>query len=582
MILLRYIYIWVIIIVLLSNNLYGQCNCSVDSLKNKLGHTISIIDKVDICNHLSGYYALVNEDSAQKYISIALTISILIDYQEGEIKALTNKGYLERIKGNFDTAQIIYESALKKSLEIDNKYLLCRIYLQMGIFYEDRAVYNLAFENYMNALHIFEQTGDTVQIIYTMNYIAGIYSKTNDLDKAFAYLFDALEIAETANDSKRSVMLINNIADIYSIREQRKKAMEMYKKALKINIRDSHFEWATINNQNIAKEYVYLEELDSAEIYLQKSLCLTKLFNNNFIDASILFQLGNLYTKRNELVKAEEYLYKADSIASKYQLIEILVNTKKWYAELYHKLNNYSKEAKYLREYKTYSDSLLSDKNTKLLTELKFKYNYEKKQKQQELKNQRTKYLSIMVSVFSISGFIILILLYFQQKSRVGKARIEKEKLQIQKENLEQKLELQNKEITASTMIQLQKKNLTNSIIEKLNSVKHKFAVNNHKIIDDIINELKSSMDENTWDGFLLQFGKVHESFFSSLYQISKKITLNEKRLCAFIRLKMTTKEIAYMTNANIRSIEMARYRLRKKLNMSDSNISLDAFLENL
>ena len=104
----------------------------------------------------------------------------------------------------------------------------------------------------------------------------------------------------------------------------------------------------------------------------------------------------------------------------------------------------------------------------------------------------------------------------------------------------------------------------------------------NQNIIDETIDELRRSTNENTWDNFLIHFEKVHELFFSNLSLICDNLTLNDKRLSAFLRLKMTTKEIASITNVNIRSVEMARHRLRKKLGIHDSNISLSSFLESI
>ncbi len=559
---------------------HGQYN--IDSVFYKIEHTSDITKKTDLYIEIFSYFNDKNIDSAALYTSFALESAISSNYTKGEIKALLNKSYIERILGDFDSSRVHIEIALKKAKDINNQLLLGKAYLQVGILYENCVIYNLAYENYMTALRIFKQQKDTLNIINTMNNIAGIHSATNDMEQAFLYYTKALEMSELANDTQSEVMLINNLANIYSAKKQTDKAMKMFKKALIINLENENYRWAAVNNQNISLEYMQLEKLDSAELYINNAYSLVDNFKDNYITASRFAQLGDYYLKRNEIERANNYLHKADSIATKFSIIEILVEIKKTFAELYKQLNDPVKEANYLREYKTFSDTLMSDRNTRLLSELKFKYKYQQEQKEQELVNQRTKYISIIVTIFSILGFVILILLYIQQKTRANKAKIEKEKTHLKNENLQQKLELKNKEITSNTMIQLQKNELLNLIIDKLRNVKYRFAVKNHEIIDETIKELKRSMNENTWNSFLIHFEKVHESFFSSLNHISINLTLNDKRLCAFIRLKMTTKEIATMTNTNIRSIEMARYRLRKKLNILDSTINLDGFLEHL
>jgi len=572
----------IIITLLISHAATGFGQDITDSLKMELVQTSDIKKEIDLCNNIADQYLVTDIDSASKYTSQALKLAISTGYLEGEIAALTNKSYIERMLGNFDSALIHVESAQKKAESINDQFLLADAYLQTGILYQDRVIYNLAFENFTNALQIYEQLKDTVKMVNAMNWIGNILTLTFDLEQAIIIYSKALNMAKVSNDTKSMAMLTNNIANIYGRKGQANKAMEMYKKALEINIKRNHFQWSAINNQNIALEFVNLEELDSAEFYMHNALSLINKTDDNYISASILAKLGALYIIRNELVLAKEYLHKADSIASEFNVIEILVEIKKSYTSLYHRLKDYESEANYLREYKTLSDSLMSDRNTIKLADLKFKYNYEKKQKESELKNQRTKYISIIVIIFSVSGFIILILLYIQQKTRANKAKVEKEKFHLKNENLQHKLELKNKEITSNTMIQLQKNELLNSIIEKLQHIKFRFAIKNYEVVDEIIDELKKSMHEKTWESFLIHFEKVYESFFSNLSQISDNLTLNDKRLCAFLRLKMTTKEIATITNTNIRSIEMARHRLRKKLNITDSNINLDSFLENI
>jgi DNA-binding CsgD family transcriptional regulator len=63
---------------------------------------------------------------------------------------------------------------------------------------------------------------------------------------------------------------------------------------------------------------------------------------------------------------------------------------------------------------------------------------------------------------------------------------------------------------------------------------------------------------------------------------INPNLTLNEKRLCAFLRLDMTSKEISAITGQSVRAIEQARIRLRKQLGLTNQQVSLSAFLSSL
>lgn len=74
---------------------------------------------------------------------------------------------------------------------------------------------------------------------------------------------------------------------------------------------------------------------------------------------------------------------------------------------------------------------------------------------------------------------------------------------------------------------------------------------------------------------------KVNQDFFNKLDQNFPELTINEKQLCGLIRLNLSTKDIASIKNISPKSVEMGRYRLRKKLNLAPKE-ELSAFLRRL
>ncbi len=96
-----------------------------------------------------------------------------------------------------------------------------------------------------------------------------------------------------------------------------------------------------------------------------------------------------------------------------------------------------------------------------------------------------------------------------------------------------------------------------------------------------MIRELQSFTDIDTWKEFELRFQEVHSDFYTKLNDSFPNLTNNEKKLCAFLRLNMTTKEISAITYQSITSITVARSRLRKKIGI-DKDENLVSFLESL
>jgi DNA-binding CsgD family transcriptional regulator len=92
---------------------------------------------------------------------------------------------------------------------------------------------------------------------------------------------------------------------------------------------------------------------------------------------------------------------------------------------------------------------------------------------------------------------------------------------------------------------------------------------------------MKSNVDNTSWDEFEIRFHQVHQDFYKKLSEKIPNLTPNEKRLCAFLRLNMTTKEIAGITFQSIKSIQVARTRMRKKMDI-ERDENLISFLQDL
>ncbi len=71
------------------------------------------------------------------------------------------------------------------------------------------------------------------------------------------------------------------------------------------------------------------------------------------------------------------------------------------------------------------------------------------------------------------------------------------------------------------------------------------------------------------WDRFKMHFDEVHPDFFNRLQSNFPDITQNELKHCAYIKMRLASKEIAQLTNISVKGMETARYRLKKKLNLS-------------
>lgn len=111
--------------------------------------------------------------------------------------------------------------------------------------------------------------------------------------------------------------------------------------------------------------------------------------------------------------------------------------------------------------------------------------------------------------------------------------------------------------------------------LEKLKSTEN-HATN--ALIDGIAANYRLAVNENFWIEFEKRFNDVHHDFYHRLQHAHPDLTANERKLCAFLRLDMSSKEIASITFQHAKSVDMARYRLRKKIGLLQEE-SLTAYL---
>jgi DNA-binding CsgD family transcriptional regulator len=141
---------------------------------------------------------------------------------------------------------------------------------------------------------------------------------------------------------------------------------------------------------------------------------------------------------------------------------------------------------------------------------------------------------------------------------------------------------IKDKELATNIMNLINKNELINNISEKLLEVKTAISPDSQQAVQKVVLDLQSSVQPELWQEFDYRFKQVHERFYNVLTEKFPDLTPNERRLCAFLKLNMTTKEISAITHQNAKSIDVARTRLRKKLNLTGTDQNLVLFLENL
>lgn len=166
-----------------------------------------------------------------------------------------------------------------------------------------------------------------------------------------------------------------------------------------------------------------------------------------------------------------------------------------------------------------------------------------------------------------------------EQQHLLREKNIENERklVEIKNEALESEIQLKSKQL-ANTAIALVKKN------EALLEIKKDLQINDGQFSNKLINRrLQKKIDQtignkDQWEIFEYNFNQVHEKFFNQLKAKHPKLSHKDLKLSAYIKMNLTTKEIAPLMNISTRGVETHRYRLKRKLNI-DKDDSLTEYL---
>ena len=195
-------------------------------------------------------------------------------------------------------------------------------------------------------------------------------------------------------------------------------------------------------------------------------------------------------------------------------------------------------------------------------------------------------YLSSSMQFFYVLIFLSLILLVYQ----INRFKLKKHRLlleqkferehqiklnNLEKERLLDEITLKRKELANTTMIAAKKNEVLMEIQNELNKDKLTDQFQLKRIINKINKAIKN---DDEWQVFETNFTELHEDFFRMLLKIYPELSNKDLKLCSYLKMNLSSKEIAPLMGISLRGVEVHRYRLRKKMEL-DSKENLTSFL---
>ncbi|QVY66100.1 hypothetical protein [Polaribacter sp. Q13] len=488
----------------------------------------------------------------------------------------------------------------------------------------------------LNSLSTFEEKKDTLQLIETRFKLIQFYSKKGNYSKSYDEIWKLFPLVESPKYLSQKIGTLSKLISLYMVFEQHKKAKESYLQAVEIienknvNEDDKELLLGRIYNLGAWIEIKATFDFEKAEQLALKSI---ENFKKSGINEAAFhyseIQLAHIYIKKNEPKKAKNILFKLKNfyplplkkqhtllfqrLGQYYELEKDKDSAIYFYnkslsaidkfenqpdkklqilnrlSENYELIGNDKIAYKYLLQASKLNDQLFSSNKSqnKELFEIKNKYELQLTKNNELLKTQqikllqgekefwRLKLLSIIIVLSSLFGIGFF---YFKRKNKLKllNQRIVNEKQQLEIQKQEEILGLKNKELLSSAMQLLERDTLQEDIKKQLNRLNVKG--DNIKIIKDVKNSLNIST-KGKWKEFQSHFTKINDSFYSSLKANYPLLTPTDLKMCAFIKLGFSSKEMAQIMGISVEGINTSRSRLRKKMDLPRITV-LSEFLQ--
>jgi len=600
-----------------------------DSIKKLIQKEKIETKKVDLMVQLAISYNRKNTDSAIYYTNQALNKALGINYNLGIADSYNSLAWANFRQSNYEKADNLclkaieyYQKTKGTDKKKSNSYrLLAAINIEEKRFDE-------ALKHLLKVKDIYEapKFENKESKIYILKDIAYLYLEMDNYIMSMKYLNQSIASAKAKDKSTIIADCYLILGTISSRQKNYTKAIEYLNLSKDIYIEKNDMLSLAGCNSKIGINHYNNKSYPTAIEFLEIAKDQSANISYNYGLMENLIYLGRSHTKLNNIKIAHSFLEKAKKIAEKHNigtleiiiaesdlainkggysnaisLLEDFLNTKsqainpKAKIDLYYNLSeayrsnrNFEKSLKAKDRLLQIQDSINNTQKIVQLNVLQAEFDYKKmkndlKNKDAELqiseeKSRSSRLTYMLLAIAAASLFIISTLIYIRRKETW---KTKQELDATKQQQLDNEINFKNKQITDFALHISEKNDLLTSIKEKIKLISLTEKTKN-KNLNDLILFLNNNLEQNKEKVAIYSIAdNTKDAFYHKLSELYPQLSVKEKRVAAFVRLNLTSKQIAIQQNISISSIDNYRYNLRKKMNVL-KEVSLSDFLKNI
>ncbi len=534
----------------------------------------------------NAYYTLDSLQKAKIYCDSTLMLNNI--KRKTKANALLLAGVIQRKQGNFKHAENYVKNAIRLFKEISYKDGLNDGYYTLGKILHSEGENQKALSYYLKSLTYYESKNNKLKQGILLGLISALYAEINQPNKAEEYNKQSIELLSAFPNSPYYADALNNQGIFCYDKKNYSKAVKYFARALDIYKILKRPTAIAAAEQNLGISYAQLGFFKEGLTNLHLSY---KTFKNLKLkdEVSVLTDLGTAHAIAKNVDSAQYYFTLAYQQANKKNYAYYIKENLRLLYRLFEDNNNYKDAFYYHKLYTSYRDNLENNKLKNTIANLEIKYETAKKEKEIiNLKNKEiiSKTNTRLLLIALVSSLIIFLLIVYKiLHERKKNSEIQKQKNIIRKkeeEQLKKELEIKTKQLAAHALNMMQKNTLLKDISDQITEkTKNNYSVNKQDLISIKKHLEKGLKIDEDWKIFKIYFEQINDSFFLKLKKINPNLTGNDFKLSALLKLNMSLKEMASVLHITPNSVKNARYRLKKKLHLSE-NEDLKKFISEL
>ncbi len=546
-------------------------------------------------------------------ISILFTISLIsvygipksIEVENLEVDSLLSLAHKSRY--NNPLLSLKYSDiASKKAMAQNDSEKLADAYNNTGIIYFHWGIYEYAMNYFWKAYNIYSELSHADKHSKVLNNFAICAYVLKRPDIALDLLEKSLSVQTQLQNFQNIADIYNNKGTILSNLNQHELASEYFSKSLNLCDSLQYIKGKAACLNNIGIQFEYLQNLDSALIYFKQAYQITiDAYPDDFDTYLYLLNQARMLQQLNKSNEALQILDKnIDKIILRnFYAIELACYD--LYSEIYYHQSNYKKAYEYIIKHNKNKENIKE-------SDLKQKFNYMIVQFQKDFLNKELEYSNQQIKLkrklqltflsLSIVLFIGLLFMIFYIRAKHSLSKKNQTIVEMEKFTLEQQLLINEKEsklkqqalnmqiqqkerkLVSATLNLLNKTETMQQVKDELNKLVEAGQISKksytYKQIESLLTN--SDMLDKMWNDFFTHFINIYPDFFKKLEETYPQLNSNDHKFCAYIKLNLAYKDIARIYNISDESVKVKKYRLKKKMNLTEGDEQLYKIISDL